>query len=56
MRVMREESVVEKRGSRNTGEGRRLGYLSIFELATHSRIRSKNTDWKRHFMPIVNAN
>jgi hypothetical protein len=49
MRVMREESVVEKRGSRNTSEGRQLGYLSIFELATHNRIISKKHRLEKAF-------
>jgi hypothetical protein len=49
MKVMREESVVEKRGSRNTGEGRQLGYLSIFELAIHSRIISKKHRLEKAF-------
>jgi hypothetical protein len=49
MRVMREESVVEKRGSCNTSKSRQLGYLSIFELATHSRIISKKHRLEKAF-------
>jgi hypothetical protein len=41
MRVMREDSSLEKRGNRNTGTGRRLGFLSVLELAAHSRIITK---------------
>ena len=36
-RVVREGLSVEKRGSRSTGTGRRLAYLSILELAGHGR-------------------
>ena len=35
MRVMREERALEKRGC-DIGAGRRLGYLSVFELAKHT--------------------
>ena len=35
-RVLREEHAVEKRGSRSTGLGRRVGYLSSFEVSAHS--------------------
>jgi hypothetical protein len=41
MRVMREDRAVEKRGSQSSGASRRLGYLSILELADHSRIQKK---------------
>jgi hypothetical protein len=40
---------VEKRGSHNTCEGRWLGCLSIFELATHSRIISKKHRLEKAF-------
>ena len=36
-RVVREGFSVEKRGSRSTGDGRRLAYLSTSELAGHGR-------------------
>ena len=39
--VTREHIRVEKRGGRGTGGGRRLGYLSVIELAAHGRILSK---------------
>lgn len=37
LRVVREDRAREKRGSWGTGSGRCLGYLSIFELSSHSR-------------------
>jgi hypothetical protein len=49
MRVLREDSALEKRGARNTGTGRRLGYLSVVELASHSRIISKKYRAERAF-------
>ena len=36
-RILREDRSVEKRGTRTTGAGRRIGYLSILELTQHSR-------------------
>ena len=41
LRVIREEHAVEKHGSRGTGAGRRVGYLSLFELTSHSRTLAK---------------
>ena len=41
LRIVREEHAVHKCGSRGTGAGRRVGYLSLFELTTHSRILTK---------------
>jgi hypothetical protein len=41
MRVIREDSSLEKRDNRNTGTGRRLGFLSVLKLATHSRVITK---------------
>ena len=36
-RIMREDLTFEKRGTRCTGGGRRLGYLQLSELAKHGR-------------------
>lgn len=41
MEVMREDRTVEKNDSRRNGAGRRLGYLSILELANHNIILKK---------------
>ena len=41
MCVLREDASLQKRGSRHTGLGCRLGYLSDFKLASHSRILVK---------------
>lgn len=41
LRVRREDKCIEKRGTRTTEGGRRIGYLSLLELATHSRFVSK---------------
>lgn len=38
LRVGREERAVEKRGSRGTAAGRRVGYLSAVELSAHSQL------------------
>jgi hypothetical protein len=38
LRVLREDSVPEKRGSRDTRQGRRLEYLSVFELGKHLKV------------------
>ena len=48
LRVGREDAALEKRGCRGTGEGRRIGYLSMHELAKHSRIIAKKLKNKRH--------
>ena len=50
-RVIREERAVEKRGCRGTGLGRRVGYLSVFELSVHSRLLTKKlkTEQMRHW-------
>jgi hypothetical protein len=37
MKVLYEGSALEKRGFRCIGFGRRLGYLSVFELAKHNQ-------------------
>lgn len=39
--IVREDRAIEKRGSQGTKEGRCLGHLSIFELSSHSRERTK---------------
>jgi hypothetical protein len=49
MRVMGIESALEKRGSRCTGIGRRLGYLSVFELAQQSREITKKIRVERAY-------
>jgi len=36
-RVVREDRSIEKRGTRTTGAGMRLGYLFVFELAKYGR-------------------
>jgi hypothetical protein len=41
MEVMHEDRTVEKRDSRSSGAGSRLGYLSVLELADHSIILKK---------------
>ena len=41
LRVVREERALEKRGSRGTATGRRVGYLSALELSAHSRLLAK---------------
>lgn len=41
MRVVREDKALEKRGTRNTCKERRLGYLQMNELSSHSRIITK---------------
>ena len=38
LRVVREEHSVSKRGSRSTAGGRRVGYLSMLELNSYSRV------------------
>jgi hypothetical protein len=38
LRVLREDSAPEKRGSRDTGQGRRLEYLSVFELGKRLKV------------------
>ena len=40
-RVLRKEGAVKKRGSRGTGMGRRVGYLSLFEMCAHSQLLTK---------------
>ena len=37
MRILQGDSIVEKKGGCSTGVDRRLRYLSMIELATHSR-------------------
>jgi hypothetical protein len=37
MRIMREQTTHEERGDRDTRFGRRLGHLSVLELAKHSQ-------------------
>jgi hypothetical protein len=37
MRVLREDRAIEKRGTRSTGSGRRVGYLHMLEVNSHSR-------------------
>ena len=39
--MVREERALEKRGSRGTATGRRVGYLSALELSAHSRLLAK---------------
>lgn len=46
-RVLREEQAVEKRGCRGTEGGRRIGYLSMAELAAHGRNLSKKYRYER---------
>jgi hypothetical protein len=41
LRVVREDAALEKRGCRGTGDGRRIGFLSMQELANHSRVTMK---------------
>lgn len=36
-RVIREDQAIEKRGSRTTGAGKRVSYLTIPELVRHGR-------------------
>ena len=49
--ILREEHVVEKRGSKGSGLGRRACYLSVFELSAHSRFLTKKfkTEQMRHW-------
>jgi hypothetical protein len=47
MRVVCEDVTLEKRGRRSTGLGRRLGYLSNAELATHSRSLEKRLNHEK---------
>ena len=49
LRVMREDKSIEKRGTRSTDGGRRLGYLSFPELTTHSKLVSKKLRSERLF-------
>jgi hypothetical protein len=41
MRVTQEDHSIEKRGTHSTANRRKLGYLSVFELAKHSRLIQK---------------
>lgn len=43
LRVVCEEHAIDKRGLRDTGRGRRVGYSSVFELCSYSRTLAKKT-------------
>jgi hypothetical protein len=41
LRVLREDSAPEKRGSWDIGQGRRLEYLSVFELEKYLKVMNR---------------
>lgn len=49
MQVMHEDRSVEKRGTWGTTSGRRLGYMSVLELAKSCRVITKNYRLERAF-------
>ena len=49
MRVSQEDRSMEKRGTRSTNPGRRLGYLSILELGNQSRKIQKKYQTERAY-------
>jgi hypothetical protein len=46
-RVLREDIAFQKRGTRNTGAGRRVGYLSNYELARHNYDMSRKLNMEK---------
>jgi hypothetical protein len=46
-KVLREERNLDKRGTRSTGGGRRIGYLQISEFAKHNRELSRKLKYEK---------
>jgi hypothetical protein len=46
-KVVWEDTAEEKRGTRGTGRGRRLGYLGVCELSAHSRVSLPKNDQRK---------
>ena len=55
-RVVREDNSIEKRGSRGTAGGRRVGYLSVSELTVHNRLIMKKLRIERMYHCLARAN